>query len=248
VIACAGAILGAFSTAHDARRFDAQWSEAYPGRVSPRILAEVHEYATSHETRAACLTVLAGRYRDVAGDELFWARPGIALSSAEPIRELLDDASTSLPQVSAEQVAAAEKTLGPKLREMKQFERYSGLLLPLGFAMVMLGMGGVFAVVWTGFTGTPPLLRLNDLALVNARGERASRLRSAARTAIGWLPMFIGFAAATLAIYGEAHQFRAALAGALACLATSLAAAIWSVCRPSRAPHDHLVGTWIVPR
>jgi hypothetical protein len=113
----------------------------------------------------------------------------------------------------------------------------------LGFAVVCV----VFWVLWSfAFRGGIVWYR-GGLALVRRDGRRVARWQCALRTLLVWLPIgaLLGAAVALARFSPEVPvlYFGAyGLACGLVVLFTFLA--IWS---PTRAPHDRLVGTYIVP-
>ena len=251
------ALLAAFVAARsdwlDTRRFDEQWAQAYPGRLSPREIVEVFDYASwddskENDIRAHCLVLLAGKYRDIAAAEEFWSRPAVAGTSASQIRERIRTAVQFTPAVSAGQIRSAEKALQPHLKEHREFARYAAVFVPLGLFFGILGFGAVLGIVGAALLGTPPLLRMNDLAIIQEDGRTAARWRVTLRSILAWSPMMIGGAAAIMAMYARASEFRIAVLVALGALLVAMVGAVWSVLRPERGPHDHLTGTWLAVR
>src|SRR5262245_9854561 len=108
---------------------------------------------------------------------------------------------------------------------------------------IIAGLSVIGALV----TGSGFTLRSVNAALVNRRGERASRLRALLRGIVGWLP-----AAALLWLVLRGPQVQAMTIGVA--LAQSLplvlfaAAVVWAALHPSRGIQDRVAGTWIVPR
>jgi hypothetical protein len=84
-------------------------------------------------------------------------------------------------------------------------------------------------------------------ALVNARGEPASRLRAFSRAAVTWSPIF-----GMLAVLEYGPKLDDAGAGTIllqsSFVALLLVCAAWAIMRPSRSIQDRIAGTWIVPR
>jgi serine/threonine protein kinase len=84
-------------------------------------------------------------------------------------------------------------------------------------------------------------------ALVNARGEPASRLRALSRAAVTWSPIF-----GMLAVLEYGPKLDDAGAGTIllqsSFVALLLVCAAWAIMRPSRSIQDRIAGTWIVPR
>lgn len=257
------ALLFAFGVARsvslDTRRFEEQWAQAYPGRVSPREIVEVSDYslwddlakgdpAGSVDVRVHCLALLAGRYRDVAEAEEFWSRPAVAGASAARIRERIRTASKVKPTVSEDEIRKAEKALQPHVKDHRQFSEYAHFLVPLGLLNFVLAVGAFVGIVGAALFGTPPLLRMNDLAVIKEDGRPAPRWRVTLRSLLAWSPIMIAGVAAIIAQYARASEFRVALFVTLTALLIAVLGAVWCVLRPERGPHDHLTGTWLAVR
>lgn len=83
------------------------------------------------------------------------------------------------------------------------------------------------------------------LAIVNARGERASRAKLYVRWAIVWLPLLIPLLCVALFLDGSTTiRFLARLM----ILLLWIGAAVYAVIFPNRGLHDRLAGTWVVRR
>jgi hypothetical protein len=82
------------------------------------------------------------------------------------------------------------------------------------------------------------------LAVINTKGERASKVTLLRRWAVIWLPLFVPmFLVALLDKRGE-HNI--ALISALVLLVLWICAAVYAVIVPNRGLHDRLAGTWVV--
>jgi hypothetical protein len=96
-------------------------------------------------------------------------------------------------------------------------------------------------------TGSGFTFRPFGAALVNGRGERASRLRALWRAAVTWTPI-----CATLGVIKMSpdppNYSVIMLTLQTLLIAAIAAAAAWAIYRPSRSIQDRLSGTWIVPR
>jgi hypothetical protein len=117
-------------------------------------------------------------------------------------------------------------------------------LLMTTWTCAVIAAGAILGALITrsGFT-----LRGVGAALVNNRGEDASRLRALWRVIVAWLPIA---AALLLLRYGPKTQDMTPGAAALQTLPLLLlaAGAAWAIARPSRGLQDRLAGTTIVPR
>jgi hypothetical protein len=104
-----------------------------------------------------------------------------------------------------------------------------------------------FSVLGALITGSGFTFRPFGAALVNARGQRASRLRALWRAGVTWAPMCgVMF---VIKFSPDPPNFRLSLLVLETALMLAIAgAAAWAVYYPSRSIQDRLSGTWIVPR
>jgi hypothetical protein len=104
-----------------------------------------------------------------------------------------------------------------------------------------------FSALGALFTGSGFTFRPFGVALVNRRGQRASRLRALWRAAVTWTPMCV--TAVVIKLSPDPPTYRLDLLTLeTALIALVGAAAVWAVYHPSRSIQDRLAGTWIVPR
>jgi hypothetical protein len=83
------------------------------------------------------------------------------------------------------------------------------------------------------------------LAVVNARGEPATRSRLLVRWAIAWLPLLVPLSLVAL-LTGGAEGV--AVISTFSLLLLWGAAAAYAVVDPHRGLHDRMAGTWVVRR
>ena len=176
---------------------------------------------------------------------------GVAAAMAAPAVFPKARRARQIAVCAALPVLTAAMTIGTMLLSRQQPGRP---LTPIALAETGVAVAsGMFVVVAFfamfgallvrgGFT-----LRAFGAAVVNRRGEPASRLRVLWRAVVTWslVPLMVavqgarqiidGFAAATLVVHALP-------------LALFAAGAVWAILRPSRSIQDHLAGTWIVPR
>jgi uncharacterized RDD family membrane protein YckC len=81
-------------------------------------------------------------------------------------------------------------------------------------------------------------LRAFGIAVVTRGGDEASRLRAAARAFVAWSWLLVGLAA----------QFQGLASVALLAVLIGMVAVARAGDHPDRGPHDHVTGTWLVPR
>jgi hypothetical protein len=117
----------------------------------------------------------------------------------------------------------------------------------LASASGMLLVVAPFALIGALVTGSGFTLRWFGAALVNRRGERASRLRALWRAIVTWslaCAVAMLFSKTDTAGYVDLRVLALQTAG----IALVIGAAIWTVLHPSRSIQDRLAGTWLVPR
>jgi hypothetical protein len=176
---------------------------------------------------------------------------GVAAAMAAPALFPRTRRARQIAVCAALPVLTAAMTIGTMLLTRRQPDRP---LTPIALAETALAVAsGMFVVVAFfamfgaflargGFT-----LRAFGAALVNRRGEPASRFRALWRAVVTWslVPVMIavqsasqiidGFAAGTLVIHALPMTLFAA-------------GAVWAILHPSQSLQDRLAGTWIVPR
>jgi eukaryotic-like serine/threonine-protein kinase len=104
-----------------------------------------------------------------------------------------------------------------------------------------------FSALGALITGSGFTFRPAGAALVNRRGQRASRLRALWRAALTWTPICVTVIVLKLSPDPPAYRL-SLLALQTALMALTAGAAAWELYRPSRSIQDRLSGTWIVPR
>jgi hypothetical protein len=113
-------------------------------------------------------------------------------------------------------------------------------------------------ICWAFATRGGLVFRLSAVSLVNAWGQRASRLRCAWRAALVWMPIGLLLVAS---LQLEASYWTAWTSGAArawtpwvffaswwASLGLVLSYGVLALWFPARGPHDRLAGTYLVPR
>ena len=162
--------------------------------------------------------------------------------------------SASFPTVMAIVAIASIVWIGrnrqtmPDASEAFALATWTGLWLvalasAAGSAVVTMSLSAFGALV----TGSGFTFRPFGAALVNGRGQRASRLRALWRAGVTWAPLCLTLIAVKMS--PKPPDYRVGLLAAqTALIAGIVAAAIWAVYHPSRSLQDRVAGTWIVPR
>jgi uncharacterized RDD family membrane protein YckC len=85
-----------------------------------------------------------------------------------------------------------------------------------------------------------------ELAVVNAKGERADRSNLLVRWTIVWFPLL--FPMLLVALLTNSAELTDAFISALALLLLWISASVYAALNPHRGLHDRLAGTWVVRR
>lgn len=161
-------------------------------------------------------------------------------------RKLARSAVQEFPNVTEAEYQKAEAGIGKRMRRVGMAPHEPWLLFYVaGVTVVFAAVVNLVSVV---LFGTSAGLRMFGIALVNRRGEPASRLRLLWRSAIAWVPLVL-----LLVVCGATHQHEGDVPQALFWSYAVLfglwtAAAVWATLRPSRGLHDWMSGTRLVPR
>jgi hypothetical protein len=146
----------------------------------------------------------------------------------------------------AEQVVARLQASNAKqLNELKKpTAQWALALLMTTWTCAIVAVGAILGALVTrsGFT-----LRATGAALVNGRGEDASRLRALVRVVVAFLPAAAGVLILRAGPKPQNLTIGIAMLQTLPLLLLAAGAA-WAIRHPSRGIQDRLAGTWIVPR
>jgi hypothetical protein len=136
----------------------------------------------------------------------------------------------------------------PDAAEALSLVSWTGLwVVALASAAGSFGLTMFFSALGALVTGSGCTFRPFGAALVNARGQRASRLRALWRAAVTWTP--IGVTLIVVKLSPDPPHYRVdLLVLETALMAFVAGAAAWAVSHPSRSVQDRLAGTWVVPR
>jgi hypothetical protein len=120
-------------------------------------------------------------------------------------------------------------------------------LVALASASGSLVMPMIFSAIGAVITGSGFTFRPFGAALVNKRGERASRMRAVWRAAVTWTPIVLVLIVVKISPKPPAYRTGLLLLETVL-MVGAVAAAAWAMTHPSRSLQDRLAGTWIVPR
>jgi len=210
------------------------------------------------EVRSATEVAVAGHYGNLIRDDAFW-QAGVVRSLAPEYRPSAEDILKRHPDVSAAQLAEADKVLNAareeqdRLRGSPRKERsiieLSGVIIStvtaLALALVLVVCAISSLLVPGGLVS-----RNLGLATVTRSGREISRVRSLARVLIAGLPGIVWFAylAFSPRVQGFVPAPRRPITATVITLSVLAIGFVWTVVRRTRGPHDLLTGTWVVPR
>jgi RDD family len=203
--------------------------------------------------RTAIETYIAGRHGTRLRDAGFWNAP-VMRGVSTRLRKTAEGVAARHPSVSSEELAQATTTIAPELERRRQrrgetFADISGIIILATVAMaliVLLLLGIVSSLIVPGGLFT----RMLGHAVVHRDGREIGRMFSLARVLVAWAPAiaWLLYLAASPKVQGFVPTPPNPLAGTLLTLGVLAAGAIFTIARPSRGPHDWLLGTWVVPR
>jgi hypothetical protein len=206
------------------------------------------------EMRTRVERYLAGKYGATLRDENFWK--STIMQELSHYRPIAIDVLARHPSVSEEELAQITVQVAPMIRRVRQ-SRNGGD----GFVAVGTGMAGGLGAISLLFVIVVSLLssvivpggivtRLLGLAVVTKDGAEVSRGRSFARALVAWLPAAVWLVAliGSPRIGGWMPSPAALPWGSGLAIGVMIVGAILTLSRPSRGPHDRLVGTFVVPR
>lgn len=211
------------------RKWERAGADAESGGASRAILEPVLADAYRRVRAAAAaqgsLASFQGQFATVPARS---ALTGLTASQ----RSLLETLSARHPSVDPEALGRAQRTAGLVPPDAARFSaiQYTVLALPaalIGLLSAVLARGGLSLFV-------------GGIAVQNARGEPASRVRCLWRAVLAWLPALVLLAPPLLSV--------PLVPIVLASAAASLAGGIYALWCPARGLQDQLAGTWLVPR
>jgi hypothetical protein len=207
------------------------------------------------EIRIAIERYLAGRHGHILTDDRFWNT--LVMQRMSNLRPIALDLTARHPAVSADELARASETIAPERGRWEQRSRLQirGLLDIGGMIVSTLTAVALFVVLVLSVvsaTLVPGGIAMRSLgyAVVTRHGHEIGRWRSLLRAAVAWLPAiaWLAYLATVPTIQGFVPAPPAPWLGVGLVLGVMLLGAIWTVVRPTRGPHDRMLGTWVVAR
>ncbi|QIF05454.1 protein kinase [Roseimicrobium sp. ORNL1] len=226
-----------------------EFQAAHPEHKMLPIMLTAYE-GMHHEPKRRPKAKMEDAARLVAWHRQFIEAPDFDEITAEVFtdeqRELARSAVQEFPNVTEAEYQKAEAGVGKGMRKIGMAPHEPWLLFYI--AGVTVVFAAAVNLVCVALFGTSAGLRMFGIALVNRRGEPASRLRLLWRSAIAWVPLVL-----LLVVCGATHQHEGDAPAVLiwlyvALLGLWIAAAVWATLRPGRGLHDWMSGTRLVPR
>ena len=207
------------------------------------------------DVRAAAEVAVAGRYAQMIRDDEFW-NAGVVRSLAPDYRPLAEDILARHPDVSPEQLAAAEAVLKEARGRSPSSGRREMAVVELGGVIISTIAAGALALVLVACVISSLLVpggavsRLVGLATVTRSGREISRVRSLMRTLVAGIPaiVWLTYLALSPRVQGFVPTPPSPLTATLVTVGVLAVGLGWTIVRRTRGPHDLLTGTWVVPR
>jgi uncharacterized RDD family membrane protein YckC len=205
--------------------------------------------------RAAAEVAIAGRYASMIRDEAFW-NAGVVRSLAPDYRLLAEDILARHPDVSPEQLAAADAVLKEARSRGPVAGRREQSAVEIGGVLISTMTAGALALMLVACVISSLLVpgglvsRQLGLAAVARSGEEITRLRSLMRALVAGSPaiVWLTYLAFSPKVQGFVPIPPSPITGTLVALGVLAVGHAWTIAARTRGPHDVLTGTWVVPR
>jgi hypothetical protein len=180
----------------------------------------------------------------------------VVRSLAPDYRSLAEDILARHPDVSSEQLAAAEGVLkeararGPARGRRQQSTLELGGVIMSTVTAAALALVLVACVISSLLVPGGVVSRQLGLAAVTRSGTEITRLRSLLRTLVAGSPaiIWLTYLAFSPKVQGFVPTPPNPVEGTLIIVGVLVAGHAWTIARRIRGPHDLLTGTWVVPR
>jgi len=230
-----------------------QWHSMYPDLGPLQVLlkrldtmeqSDVPLGPNRKAEKEAIEVYIAGRFRTMIMDPTVWDSPSIQAVLTPDEQRLAEESLGKHPHPSSEEMNHAMAQIKPLIDELNRWHAPSPTIL-LEAATILGGTAIVFimlpAMVAAMLFRGGMLLHSMDLAIVDRRGSRASRLRVFARSFVTWSPLLLLelllVERSALTLWIGVPVAALLVAGALVPLFT-----------PSRGLQERLTGTYLVPQ
>jgi hypothetical protein len=204
--------------------------------------------------RTAAEVAIAGRYAHIIRDEGFW-NAGVVRSLAPDYRALAEAILTRHPNVSTEQLAAAEVVMKEARSRGPAGGRRQQVAVEIGGVLISTLTAGALALVLVACLVSSLLVpggvvsRQIGLAVVTRSGKEITRARSLMRMLVAGSPalVWLTYLAFSPKVQGFVPTPPNPITGTLITLGVLAVGHWWTIASRTRGPHDLLTGTWVVP-
>jgi uncharacterized RDD family membrane protein YckC len=205
--------------------------------------------------RAAAEVVIAGRYAHMIRDDEFW-NAGVVRSLAPDYRSLAEDILARHPDVSPEQLAAAEAVMKEARSRGPAGGRRQQSAVEIGGVLISTLTAGALALVLVACLISSLMVpggvvsRQVGLAVVTRTGREITRGRSLIRMLVAGSPaiVWLTYLAFSPKVQGFVPTPPNPITGTVITLGVLAVGHWWTIARRTRGPHDLLTGTWVVSR
>jgi hypothetical protein len=205
------------------------------------------------EVRQAVEIYVAGRHGDRLRDDSFWSTLPMQSQSAS-VRTARERIVARHPSVSAAALDQATTVIAPELEQRRTQDGGWSPLESGGAVVTAITAADLLLTVLLGIVSSLIVpgglfMRMLGQAVVTREGREIGRTLSLARVLVAWSPAIAWFA--YLALSPKDGFFPTPPNPHIGVVLTLTAlgiGAIVTIARPSRGPHDWLLGTWVVPR
>jgi hypothetical protein len=213
----------------------------------------------TREQREAAEQYVAARFGSQLTSD-FWNTQAPQIEPFLTMRRTAAEIAARYPSVAPDELARASAIVAPQIRELAAESANLGANVPAGGAalrgFIASGFASIPVLVSIVFGLASVLVVPGGLvtsalrhAVVRRDGREIGRARSAIRLLVGWSPALVWIGCVGVPMFGEPRVSpdMAFVTGSLVFLLMAAGVA-WTIASPGRGPHDHIAGTWVVPR
>jgi eukaryotic-like serine/threonine-protein kinase len=208
------------------------------------------------EQRTAAEQYVAAHFRQQLTNDDFWNTQAPQMGPFTDMRRKALAIAARYPTVSSDELARATAIVAPQIQEVANWranfpaagEALKGFIVS-GFVSLLLSFSILCGFLSVLAVPGGLITRALRHAVVRRDGREIGRTRSAIRFLIAWSPALVWIICVGTPMFGKARVTPEVgfVVGSLAfvLMATGVA---WTIVTPGRGPHDHIAGTWVVPR
>ncbi len=217
------------------------------------------EFKTREQRTAAEQYVAAHFGSQLTSDE-FWNTQAPQIEPFLGMRRTAAKIAARYPAVSPDELARASAIVAPQIQDLAAQSANLSANFPAGGEALRGFVASGFASIPVLFSIACGLISVLAVpgglvtralrhAVVRRDGREIGRARSAIRFLVAWSPALAWIACVGVPMFGEPRVSPdvAFVLGSLAFLLMAAGVA-WTIASPGRGPHDHMAGTWVVPR